>query len=81
MCLELQKKKLLFWKKGLGRDALDKFSHLAYVGMRELVRTQDLSHERHTAFMTCRHLGTAEYRYLNACDCMHWHCMLLLGGE
>ena len=25
MCLELQNKKLLFWKKGQGRDALDGF--------------------------------------------------------
>ena len=40
MCLELQnKKKLLFWKKGQGRDALEDFSHLAYAGERELVRT------------------------------------------
>ena len=46
------------------------------------MRTQDLSHEGHIAFMTCRHLGTTEYRYLNTCDwdCMYWHCMLLLGG-
>ena len=35
--------------------------------MRESVRTQDLSHEGLTAFMTCRHSSTAEYRYLNAC--------------
>ena len=59
MCLELQNKKLLFWKKGQGRDALDGFSNLAYAGVRESVResvrTQDLSHEGHTAFMTCRH--------------------------
>ena len=75
MCLELKNKKLLFWKKGLS------FSHLAYAGVRESVRTQDLSHERHTAFMTCRHSSTTEYRYLNACDCMYWHCMFLLGGE
>ena len=81
MCLELQNKKLLFWKKGQGRDALDDFSHLAYAGVRESLRTQDLSHEGHTAFMTCRHSGTLEYRYLNACDCMYWHCMLHLGGE
>ena len=81
MCLELQNKKLLFWKKGQGRDAFDGFSHLAYAGVRESVRTQDLSHEEHTAFMTCRHSGTTECRYLNACDCMYWHCMLLLGGE
>ena len=39
MCLELQNKKLLFWKKGQGRDALDGFSHLAYEGVRESVRT------------------------------------------
>ena len=72
MCLELQnKKKLLFWKMGQGWDALDGFSLLAYAGVRESVRTKDLSHEEHTAFMTCRHLGTAEYRYLNACDCMY----------
>ena len=78
MCLELQNIKLLFWKKGQGRDALDYFSHLAYAGVREPVRTHDLSHEGHTAFMTCRHSSTTEYSYLNACD---WHCMLLLGGE
>ena len=80
MCLELQNKKLLFWKKGQGRDALDCFSHLTYVDVRESVRTQDLSHEGHIAFMTCRYSGTTKYRYLNACDCMYWHCMLLLGG-
>ena len=39
MCLELQNKKLLFWKKGQGRDALGGFSHLAYVGVKESVRT------------------------------------------
>ena len=39
MCLELQNKKLLFWKKGQGWDVLDDFSHLAYVGVRESVRT------------------------------------------
>ena len=39
MCLELQNKKLLFWKKGQGRDALDGFSHLAYAGVRESVKT------------------------------------------
>ena len=50
MCLELQNKQLLFWKKGQERDALDDFSHLAYVGVRESVRTKDLSHEGHTAF-------------------------------
>ena len=81
MCLELQNKRLLFWKKGQGRDALYGFSHLAYVGVRESVRTQDLSHEGYTGFMTCGHLGTVEYRYLNACDCMYWYCMLLLGEE
>ena len=71
MCLELQNKKLLFWKKGQGRDALDGFSHLACAGVRKSVRTQDLSHEGHTTFVTCRHSGTAEYNYLNACDCMY----------
>ena len=81
MCLELQNKKLLFWKKSQGRDTLDGFSHLAYACVRESVRTQDLSHEGYTAFMTCIHSGTSEYRYLNACDCMYWHCMLHLGGE
>ena len=81
MCLELQNKKLLFWKKGQGRDALDGFSHLAYTGVRKSVRTQDLSYEGHTTFMTWRHSSTTEYRYLNMCDCMYWHCMLLLGGE
>ena len=39
MCLELQNKKLVFWKKGKGRDALDGFSHLAYAGVRESMRT------------------------------------------
>ena len=81
MCVELQNKKFLFWKKGQGRNALNGFSHLAYVGMRESVRNQDLSHEGHTAFMTCRHSDTLKYRYLNACDCMYWHCMLHLRGE
>ena len=76
-----KQKKLLFWKKGQGRDALDGFSHLAYAGVRESVRTQDLSHEGHTSFMACRHSGIAEYRYLNACDCMYWHSILLLGQE
>ena len=71
MCIELQNKRLLFWKKGQGWDALNSFSHLVYAGMRESVRTQDLSQEAHTAFMTCRHSGTTEYRYLNACDCMY----------
>ena len=74
-------KMLLFWKKGQGWDALNGFSLLAYAGVKESVRTQDLSHEGHTAFMTYRYSGIAEYRYLNACDCMFWHCMLLLGGE
>ena len=41
MFLELQNKKLLFWKKGIRRDALDDFSHLVYVVVRESVRTQD----------------------------------------
>ena len=45
MCLELQNKRLLFWKKGQGWDALNIFSHLTYAGMRKSVRTQDLSHE------------------------------------
>ena len=81
MCLELQNKKLLFWKKGKGWDTLDGFSHLAYASVRESMRTQDLSHESHTAFITCRHSGTTEYKYLNACDCMYWHCMCILGGE
>ena len=58
MCLELQNKKLLFWKKGQGREALYSFSHLTYAGVRESVRTQDLSHEGHIAFMTCKHSGT-----------------------
>ena len=70
MCLELQNKKLLFWKKGQGWDALDCFSHLAYASVRESGRTYDLSHEGHTTFMTCRHLGAIDYRYLNACDYM-----------
>ena len=39
MCLELQNKKLLFWKRGQGRNALDGFSHLAYAGVRESVRS------------------------------------------
>ena len=39
MFLELQIKKLLFWEKGQGRDALDSFSHLAYESVRESVRT------------------------------------------
>ena len=81
MCLKLQNKKLLFWKKGQGRDALDGFTHLVNAGVRESVRTWDLSHEGYTAFMTCRHSSTVEYRYLNACNCMYWHCMFLLGGE
>ena len=66
---------------GQGQDALDGFSHLAYAGVRESMRTHDLSHEGHIAFMTCRHSSTAEYRYLNASECMYCHCMLLLGGE
>ena len=81
MCLELQNIRLLFWKKGQRQDTLDKFSHLAYACVRESVRTLDFSHEGHTTFMTCRHSGTTKYRYLNACDFMYWHCMLLLGGE
>ena len=39
MCLELQNKKLLFWKEGQGRDVLDDFMHLVYAGVRESVRT------------------------------------------
>ena len=72
-----------FRKRVRGRDALDCFSHLAYADVRESVRTQDLSHKGHTAFMISRHSSTTEYRYLNTCDwdCMYWHCMLLLGGE
>ena len=81
MCLELQNKKLLFWKTGQGWDAFDGFSHLAYAGVRESVKTHDLSDEGHTAFMTCGHSGTSEYRYLNACDCMYWHCILHLYEE
>ena len=83
MCLKLHNKKLLFWKKGQGLDTLDGFSHLAYAGVRESVRNQDLSHEGHIAFMTCRHSGTSKYRYFNACDwdSMFWHCILLVGGE
>ena len=81
MCLELQNKKLLFWKNGQGQDALDSFAHLSYAGVRESMKTQDLSHEGHTAFMTCRHLGTSEYWYLNTCDCMYWYCMLHLDDE
>ena len=67
MCLESQNKNLLFWKKGQGWDTNDCFSHFPYAGVRELMRTLDLSHEGHTAFRTCRHSGTTEYRYLNAC--------------
>ena len=78
-----KQKAFFLLKKGQGWDSLDGFSHLAYAGVRESVRTQDLSHEGHTAFMTCRQSGTAEYRYLKVCDwdCMYWHCMLLLGRE
>ena len=68
MCLEFQNKKLLFWKKDQGRDVLDSLSHLAYAGVRESMRTLDLSHEGHTTFMTFRHSSTVEYKYLNACD-------------
>ena len=71
MGLELQNKKFLFWKRIKGGTPLTVFSHLAYASMRKSVRAWDLSHEGHTAFMTCRHSGTAEYRYLNACDCMY----------
>ena len=39
MCQELQNKKLLFLEKGYGRDTFDGFSHLAYAGVRESVRT------------------------------------------
>ena len=52
-------------------DALDGFSYLAYAGVKESVMTHDLSHEGHTAFMTCRHSSIAKYRYSNACDCMY----------
>ena len=45
------------------------------------MKTQDLSQEGHTAFMTYGYSDTSEYRYLNACDCMYCHCMLHLGGE
>ena len=45
MYLELQNKKLLFWKKSQGRDTLDGFSHLAYAGVRESVRTRDMGHD------------------------------------
>ena len=34
-----QKKNLFFGKKGQGQDALDSFSHLAYAGVRESMRT------------------------------------------
>ena len=44
MCLELQNKKLLFWKNGQGQNALDGFSHLAYACVRESVRTRDMGH-------------------------------------
>ena len=64
----IKKQKAFVLEKGPGGDALDGFSHLTYACVRESMRTQDLSHEGHTAFMTCRHLGTTEYRYLNACD-------------
>ena len=77
----ITKQKAFVLEKWSGQDALDGFSHLAYAGVRESVRTQDLSHEGHNAFMTCRDLGTSEYRYLNACDCIYWHCILQLGGE
>ena len=77
----IKKKSFCFGKKGQGRDTLDSFSHLTYAGVRESVRTQDFSHEGHTVFMTCRHSGTSEYRYLNACDCMYWHFMLHLGRK
>ena len=43
MCLELQNKKILFWKNDQGRDTLDGFSHLPYADVRESVRTQNLS--------------------------------------
>ena len=39
MCLELQNKNFLIWKKDQRRDALNGFSHLAYEGVRESVRT------------------------------------------
>ena len=65
------KQKIFVLEKGSGRNALDCFSHVAYTGVRESVRTRDLSHEGHTAFMTCGHSSTTECRYLNACDCMY----------
>ena len=71
MSIITKKKKAFVLEKGQGQDALDSFSHLAYAGVRESVRTQDLSHEGHTTFMTCRHSGTVKYRYLNACECMY----------
>ena len=57
----ITKQKAFVLEKGQGRDALNGFSHLAYAGVRDSVRTQDLSHERHTTFVTCRHSGTSEY--------------------
>ena len=39
MFVKLQNKKILFWEKGQRRDALDGFSHLEYVGVRESMRT------------------------------------------
>ena len=78
---KITKQKGFVLEKGSGRDAPDSFSHLASASVRESVRTQDLSHEGHTAFVTCRHSDISEYRYLNACDCIYWHCMFLLGRE
>ena len=68
----ISKQKTFVLENGQERDVLDGFSHLAYAGVMESVMTQDLSHEGHTTFMTCRHSCTSEYRYLNACD---WDCM------
>ena len=76
-----KQKAFFFGKKGQGWDTLESFSHLAYAGVRESVRTKDLSPEGNTTFMTCRYLGITKYMYLNVCDCRYWHCMLLLGGE
>ena len=54
----ITKQKAFCFGKMVTGDALDGFSHLTYADMRESVRIQDLSHEGHTAFMTCRHSGT-----------------------
>ena len=44
---KITKQKAFDWKKGQGRDALDGFSHLAYAGVRESVRTRDMAY-RHS---------------------------------